>query len=617
MWDDREEKENARRQMIGVMLILVFSFVFLTWFAPSGFRATPQAPPPTESSSAQDSGMPAAPPTTPEQTSAVSDGAWPGLPPVPAQDDPAADEVVLEDDNLRLVFTRIGGRLKQAYVLLGDHTVQLVPEPAAPGLPDTRTAYPLGLRFSDDALGQELNLRRWDVERDMAGRALTFTLTLPDNAVVSKRFALTDRPHVLESEVAYTNLENAPRMLGLDAVPAFTVYWGPNIASGDLTKGVKQTLIWRSAEQSKTETVADVVAEEGRFIAQPEWLGVKSAYFLVAFRPLFDEARGWASALPWNAPGPDAFMFGLAAPRARLASGETLSTAFELYLGPNELNSLDAAWPTLSSALRFFESFDIMDWFAKLLLRILNWFHDHTIANYGVAIILLTILVRVIMYPLTLKSMRSMKRMQMLAPEIEEVKKQYGEDPQELNKKIMELYRERGINPLGGCFPILLQMPVFIALYRMLWNAFELRGAPFMLWITDLSEPDRLMHIPALVGVPLLGALANVNVLPVLMGASMVLHQKVAPTSGPAQNPQQKAIMVFMPVFFSIICYNMAAGLNLYILTSTVLGMAQQMLIKPGEVKETDKKPAIRKKQHWYNAAQARKRQLRKQGKGK
>ncbi|MCL4693836.1 MAG: membrane protein insertase YidC, partial [Candidatus Hydrogenedentes bacterium] len=273
---------------------------------------------------------------------------------------------------------------------------------------------------------------------------------------------------------------------------------------------------------------------------------------------------------------------------------------------------LTAAWPTLDTGLRFFEWPEIMNWFAIKLLALLNWFHG-IIPNYGIAIILLTVLVRTAMFPLTIKQMRSMKRMQLLAPEMEKIKQECGEDPQEMNRRMMEMYKERGVNPLGGCFPMLLQLPVFIALYRMLWSSYELRGAPFVLWINDLSEPDRLLRVPVLENIPFVGEhIQYLNVLPILCAVAMIVSTKLMPMSGPMQNPQQKAMMTIMPIFFSLICYSFAAGLNLYILTSTVLGIAQNRLIRVSETDVPEKKP-VRKKRHWYAAAQAKRRQVAKE----
>ena len=277
---------------------------------------------------------------------------------------------------------------------------------------------------------------------------------------------------------------------------------------------------------------------------------------------------------------------------------------------------MKSAWPTLETSHRFFEYPEILNWFATLLLSVLNWFYG-IFPNYGVAIILLTILVRTAMFPLTVKQMRSMKRMQLLAPEMEKIKEKCGDDPQELNRRMMEMYRERGVNPLGGCFPLLLQMPVFIALYRMLWSTYELRGAPFILWMKDLSQPDQLLHFPFLANVPVVGRyIEYLNVLPILCAVAMIISTKLMPMSGPTQNPQQKAMMTFMPVLVSVFCYTFASGLNLYIFVSTILGIAQNRLIRVSATDIPEKKP-VKKKRNWYAAAQAKRRQAKKELKKK
>ena len=165
------------------------------------------------------------------------------------------------------------------------------------------------------------------------------------------------------------------------------------------------------------------------------------------------------------------------------------------------------------------------------------------------------------------------------------------------------------MNPVSGCLPRFAQLPIFIALYRMLWSAYELRGAPFIFWIKDLSEPDRLLHVPALANLPWIFAhLQDINLLPILSALAMMASVKLTPMSGPVQNPQQKMMMTIMPVFFSVFCYSLASGLNLYILTSTVLGIAQSYVVRMQEVEKPEKvKP--KKKQHFYTAAVEKKKQ--------
>jgi len=542
---------------------------------------------------------------------------WPGLPEAPTITDPAQEEVVLADDSLELVFTRIGGRLKRASAIVGDDGEDAVPLVPASEAADTEAHYPLGLHFTDAGLGTALDRRRFDVERDESGRAVTFTLALPERGIVRKRFSLGDVPYVVNAAIEYENASAEPQILGLDQTPAYYLCWEPNLVTSiEKTRYVQQSVMWLEDEVVGEQPTAKMKPKNGRLfsmrILSPLWTAIKNPYFVMAARPEFEGSQTWATG------SPDRFRVALSTPRFAVDPGGVQSSAFTLYLGPSEHSAMVEAWPTLPGVLRFFTPrWAFMDTFAKFLLRILNFFYHNIIPNYGLAIIFLTIVVRLAMYPLTLKSMKSMKKMQLLGPQMEELKTKYGEDQQELNKKMMEMYKERGVNPLGGCLPMLLQMPIFIALYRMLMKAYELRGAPFFLWMDDLSQPDRLLHLPWMEQVPFLGeTFQYLNVLPLLMGLSMVLNSKMMPSTAAGQNQQQKIMMTVMPVFFCFICYNMAAGLNLYILTSTVLGMVQQKFTRVSDVEAKPKpKKTPAKKQHFYTAAQARKRQMEKDAK--
>lgn len=192
------------------------------------------------------------------------------------------------------------------------------------------------------------------------------------------------------------------------------------------------------------------------------------------------------------------------------------------------------------------------------ILRGLEFFYRY-FPNYGVAIILLTLLIRLITFPLQYKSFKSMKKMQVIQPELAKLREKYKEDPQRMQKETMELFKRAGANPLGGCLPLIAQMPIFFAFYQVLYNAVELVGSPFIFWLTDLSIKDPYY------------------VLPVLMGLSLVLQMKLNPT--PTTDPMQKKIMMFMPIVFSFIMKDLPSGLNLYILVSTLFGIVQQMFV--------------------------------------
>jgi YidC/Oxa1 family membrane protein insertase len=613
--NDEREREGQRNNLFFFLLMMSAMLLYMSFMSPS---STPHTPPPPVVVPGVDVASDGSSATDGEPES-VAGGIT--LPPVASgPQDPALDEVVLEDPYLRLTFTRVGGRLKRAEVVLGEagrDSIQLVPE-APLDAPDAEVAYPLGLRFASNFLGDALDRRLWEAARDPDGLGVQFSLELPGQARVVKSFRLGDRPHVVSSTVSYTHLGASPLVLGLDQTePAFSLTWGPNVASNDLSKGVPQEIVFHQGGLNTHHYTSDLALPSGpnRFSVHArdaEWAAIKSAYFVVALRPGQTQGESWVLGVP------DRFTLGVGAPRSVVEPGGTVSAAFEAYVGPTHLRTLREGWDGLEAVLQFFtmSGFGWMDSFAKILLSILNWFHDRVYASYGVAIIFLTVLVRMVMFPLTFKSMKSMKKMQKLAPELEKIKEEVGDDQQELQKRMMELYREHGVNPVSGCFPILLQMPVFIALYRMLWSAFELRRAPY-LWMEDLSEPDRLFPLPIEIPVPFVQTtLDSVNLLPFLMAAAMFASTKLMPTSTAMQNPQQKFIMNAMPIIFCVFCYTMPSGLNLYILTSTLLGIVQNYLVHVSDTDMQDKKPRRRwgdGSKHFYDVAQARKRELHKE----
>jgi YidC/Oxa1 family membrane protein insertase len=210
-------------------------------------------------------------------------------------------------------------------------------------------------------------------------------------------------------------------------------------------------------------------------------------------------------------------------------------------------------------------------WICKLLLPTLNWIYA-LIPNYGIAIIILTVLVRIVFWPVTHKSTQDMKKMAAIQPLVAQLREKYKDKPQKLNQETMALYREHKVNPMSGCLPMLIQIPVFIALFTVLRSAVELRFAPF-LWIRDLSEPEGLFHGARLF--QLLPLVDSLNILPLLMTATTIWQQKLTPAAG---DPQQQKMMMLMPVFMLFLFYNMAAALVLYWTTSQVLSIAQILL---------------------------------------
>ena len=221
-------------------------------------------------------------------------------------------------------------------------------------------------------------------------------------------------------------------------------------------------------------------------------------------------------------------------------------------------------------------------WFAQqgsiyvfvILIFVYVWLMNRlysVIPNYGIAIIILTLLIKIVLWPLGSKSYKSMSEMKKLQPLMKEIREKYKDDKQRMNQEVMSLYKTYKINPLGGCLPMVVQLPVFFALYRMLYQAIELRHAPFFLWINDLSAPDRLFNFNF--SIPFMEPPYGIPVLTVIMGASMLLQQKMSPPMGDAT---QAKMMMFMPIIFTVIFINFSSGLVLYWLVNNILSIAQQ-----------------------------------------
>lgn len=242
-----------------------------------------------------------------------------------------------------------------------------------------------------------------------------------------------------------------------------------------------------------------------------------------------------------------------------MSPGKKREVEFLLYLGPKKINALQDVHPTLPSLVDF-------GYFGNLfrIIYVLNFFYRLT-HNYGWSIIILTFLINLVLFPLSWKSFHSMKMMQKLQPQIEALRKKYRDDPQKLNRELMELYRKEGINPMGGCLPLFFQMPVFFALFTTLRSAIELRGAPFIGWINDLSLPDTLLTLG---GFP-------VHILPLLMGAATFFQQRLT-TARDSRNP---LLSSFMPLFLTFIFYNFPSGLVLYWLVNSILNVLEQICV--------------------------------------
>jgi len=282
-----------------------------------------------------------------------------------------------------------------------------------------------------------------------------------------------------------------------------------------------------------------------------KWCGVGSSYFLLAMVPENTSMYGKGKY------DEDVYRAALEE-RITLDQGQSRDISLNYYLGPQEEKQLQAVPGNLQNAINY-------GWFnviAKPLVKVLQFFNTFT-GNYGLAIILLTLVIKIVFWPLSHKSYKSMEKMKKIQPMMKELKEKYKDDRQKMNQELMQLYKTYKVNPAGGCLPMLLQIPVFIGLFEGLMGSVALRHAPFIthlpftdiVWLADLAAKDPLY------------------ITPVLMGLSMFLQQKMSPT---ASDPTQAKVMMFMPIFLTFIFLNFPSGLVVYFITNNLLSMAQQ-----------------------------------------
>lgn len=288
-------------------------------------------------------------------------------------------------------------------------------------------------------------------------------------------------------------------------------------------------------------------------LIQGGWLAMVQHYFVAAWIPPLEESLQYTTQ-EVTSNGPQRYRLRALSPAVQVPANNSHTFKDRLYVGPKIQDNLEGVAP----GLRFTVDYGIMTIIAKPLFYALEVIHD-IVRNWGVAIIVLTLLIKLAFFKLTEAQYRSMARMRKLQPRIEALKERYGDDRQKMSQAMMEMYRKEKVNPLGGCLPILIQIPVFISLYWVLLESVELRQAPFMLWIQDLSSKDPYF------------------VLPVLNGLAMIATQRMTPT--PGMDPVQRRVMQSMPVIFSVLFAFFPAGLVLYWATNAISSLAQQWYI--------------------------------------
>jgi len=428
----------------------------------------------------------------------------------------------------------------------------------------------LSVRFKN-LDGENINLfGPWQYDGTFSGgeiyrpQSLEFSIDVFPGKRVVKTLTFYPDSYLIDVSVDLGNVANS--VFG----GAYSIGWYGGLVPSE--ENEKDDLFYFNSFIYQGGELVDLKVKEGeseasRFNGATNWVAVRTKYFITSIIP--DNPSDVVSAfMGGNNNGRDVYDVALSFPA-------TEPTTLSLYIGPLEYEKIKNINREIERVMNF--GWGFIRPISKGVLFILKKLHEF-IPNYGYVLILFSFAVKLLVYPLTKKSYQSTAAMQQLQPEIAALKDKLGNNPQKLNQATMKLYKERGVNPLGGCFPMLLQMPLLFALFQVFRTTIELRAEPFIWWIKDLSVPDAVFTLPF--SIPLYGS--HVAILPILMVVSMFIQQRMM-SGGAAQQPQQKTMQYFMTGFFYLIFNGFPSGLNLYYTLFNVLTIAQQKLIPPAE----------------------------------
>jgi YidC/Oxa1 family membrane protein insertase len=553
------------------LIALALSFaVFMAFIYYGEKTKSPTAPSPaTQTTPAS----PASPAPAPAPAAAATPSTKPAPPPLKPQAGRPAKDVVVDTPSFKAVFTELGGRLKSFQLKQYKDRMPLKPvynfklgpvafeverylTPAAAGIKDKDLvreggANELPLTVSWEGKGltvpglelSEASTSALTLKGSDKG-TLKFTSVSPGGLTLVKTYTFKGDSYDFNLAVQVTNHTGQPLdgQLNLDL--------SENFAGEEASRF--HFLGFNGSINNKLEDIKSGGLKESRtFTGKVEWAGLDEGYFITAIIP--ESAKTWVTL---SEPPKASMVASVRTPVEALGPGQAAQFSYVLYFGPKNLDYLKPLG--LDRAINF-GWFDVL---GKPLLRFLNWLDRYSF-NYGWAIVILTILLRIVFWYPNHKSYKSMKDMQKLQPKVAKLREKYKDDKETMNKELMALYRTFKVNPMAGCLPMVLQLPVFIALYNVLGYAIELRHASFIptlpfsniVWLADLSAKDPLL------------------ITPLVMGATMFLQQKMTPSTG---DPTQAKMMMFLPLIFTFMFLNFASGLVVYWLVNNVLSIAQQ-----------------------------------------
>jgi YidC/Oxa1 family membrane protein insertase len=412
---------------------------------------------------------------------------------------------------------------------------------------DLRDA-PLGILFRrgggayDETKPYVSSSREVALTHDGEKKTLALRWTSPEGVQIEKQFTFYADSYQLDMEVIVSNPPNKGPIQD-----TLELEWTSEVPKEKTQyRGFFGPIYYADGNFHKIKNPKKI-KEAGEIINATDWFGVNQNYFIALIYPSMQ-----GTSLMLNTDAHDIIHSTQLTP-LELKPGDTGKISYTLFLGPKIASLLSQITPTAKVAAKY----GFLHVLAVAIVWFLNFTHTYT-GNYGLDIIILAVILKIIFTPLTHKSQQSMKEMQKLQPEVKKLQEKYKEDKQALNREIMELYKRRKVNPFGGCLPLLLQLPVFYALYGAFLNAIELRHSPFILWIRDLADKD------------------PTYITPLLMGATMYFQQKISTVSA---DPSQAKMMTFMPLIFIFIFLNFPSGLVLYWLVTNVLTIGHQMYI--------------------------------------
>jgi len=551
---------ETRRFILALALSVGILLLWQAWFAPS--PPPPRSTSPVEERTTEVEAEPEPPPPQAREAEPVEPGQV-----VAAE----AEETLTVDNGVFVVeLGNRGGRVLSwrlnEYTDRGGEPLELVPSFEEPV-----ELFPLAAMTDNEMLAREINEALFAVERSDSDSSTTVTFTWADGRGVEVSKSLTFRDGDYLVDVSLEVVEAGRRRRA-------GVVWGPGFGAQDPRAGKNNysynAVLWNqdgTATHRYSRKVEDV-SFRGRFL----WAGLEDQYFTALILPGGDESRVDLTArkLTRLFPGET----GADAPEPKTLDVATVvvtvpAEGARLYIGPKKYTMLEGLGSDLQDAV-WFSSNGFLAVISAFLFQCLLWIHDHTLRNYGLAIIITTVLLRLLLFPLNQWSMVSIKKsqlqMQRLQPKVNAIRNRYkkkkdAESRAKMNQEMMALYKHEGVNPAGGlmgCLPMLAQFPVLIGFYLMLTVAVELRGAHFFGWIHDLSLADPFY------------------ITPLLMGVTMFLQQRMSMSrvTDPTQRQQQR-IMMIMPFFFTFICISLPSGLVLYWFVNNLLGIGQQWLV--------------------------------------